>query len=119
MLETTTLINLVLGALAAKKARNVIVLDLRAMTVFTDYFIIATAGSAQNSRAIIDGILDETRKAQIKGIVPQGLGDAAWILLDLGDVIVHIFDEEHRDFYQLERLWHDAPQIPIPAEYLT
>lgn len=118
MLETTAVVNLVLGALAAKKARNMTVLDLREMTVITDYFIIATAGSAQNSRALIDGILDETRKAHIKGIVPQGIGDGAWVLLDLGDIIVHVFDEEHRDFYQLERLWHDAPRMPIPEEYL-
>jgi ribosome-associated protein len=110
------IVNLTLNALAEKKANNLVVLDLQGLTVIADYFVIATASSPANSRALVDSVLDETRKAGIKGISPEGQGDAAWVLLDLGDVIVHIFDSEHRDFYHLERLWVDAPQIAVPEE---
>lgn len=92
------------------------VLDLRGLTVIADYFVIATASSPVNSRALVDNVLDATRGAGIKGITPEGLGDATWVLLDMGDVIVHVFDTEHRDFYQLERLWGDAPRVPVPEE---
>jgi len=64
----------------------------------------------------VDSVLEETRGAGIKGVTPEGLGDATWVLLDMGDVIVHVFDTEHRDFYQLERLWGDAPRVPVPEE---
>ena len=86
--------------------------------MIADYFVIATASSPANSRAQLDSVLDDTRAAGIKGITPEGAGgDASWVLLDLGDVIVHIFDAEHRDFYQLERLWADAPRVPVPEEF--
>ena len=119
MLESIDIAQLALRAMASKKARDLTVLDLRGLTVIADYFVIATASSPVNSRAVVDAVLEEARTAGIKGIVPEGLGDAAWVLLDLGDVIIHVFDEEHRQFYQLERLWSDAPRVPIPDEYLT
>lgn len=78
--------------------------------------MIATASSQANSRALIDSVLEAARDAGIKGIMPEGLGDPSWVLLDMGDVIVHVFDAEHRDFYQLERLWSDAPQVAVPEE---
>jgi ribosome-associated protein len=116
LLDPMKIVNLTLNALAEKKATNLLVLDLRGLTVIADYFVIATASSPANSRAQVDSVLEETRQAGIKGISPEGQGDAAWVLLDLGDVIVHIFDVEHRDFYHLERLWSDAPQIAVPEE---
>lgn len=118
-MEALENVNLVLDALASKKGRDLMVLDLRDLTVITDYFVIVTASSAVNSRALVDAVLDDARKAGIKGVLPEGLGEASWVLLDMGDVIVHVFDAEHRDFYQLERLWADAPRVPIPEEYLT
>jgi len=78
--------------------------------------VIATATSQANSRALVDSVLEVVRDAGIKGITPEGHNDAAWVLLDIGDVIVHIFDAEHREFYQLERLWNDAPRLPVPEE---
>lgn len=111
------MVNLVLKALASRKGRDFVVLDLQGLTVIADYFVIATANSTVQSRALVDAVLETLRDAGIKGVQPEGLGDASWVLLDLGDVIVHVFDEEHRDFYQLERLWTDAPRVPIPEEY--
>ncbi len=116
-MEALDIVNLVLNALASKKARNLTVLDLRGLTIIADYFVIATATSPVNSRALVDGVLDAARNAGIKGLLPEGLGESSWVLVDMGDVIVHVFDEEHRSFYQLERLWGDAPRVPVPEEY--
>ncbi|MHB9026888.1 MAG: ribosome silencing factor [Armatimonadota bacterium] len=102
-----------LEALASKKAQDVVVLDLRELTIIADYFIIATGTSATHNRALVDAVLETVRARGIKGITPEGLDDPGWVLLDLGDVVVHIFDAEMRDFYQLERLWADAPRVPI------
>lgn len=111
------LIDMVLRALASKKAQDITVLDLQGLTVIADYFVIATASSPANSRAMVDAIDEAARNAGIKGLRPEGMGDPSWVLIDLGDIVVHIFDAEHRDFYQLERLWADASRVPVPAEY--
>jgi ribosome-associated protein len=115
-LESLQIVNLTLNALATKKAHELMVLNLQGLTVIADYFVIATATSQANSRALVDSVLEVVRDAGIKGITPEGHNDAAWVLLDIGDVIVHIFDAEHREFYQLERLWNDAPRLPVPEE---
>jgi len=107
---------LVVNALASKKAQDIVVLDLRGLTIIADYFVIATGSSAVNIRAIADTVLDETRDAGIKGVHPEGLSEARWVLVDLHDVIVHVFDAEQRDFYQLERLWADASRVPLPED---
>ncbi|HEX2948508.1 MAG TPA: ribosome silencing factor [Armatimonadota bacterium] len=116
-MNSLEIVNMVLEALASKKAQDIRVLDLQGLTVITDYFVIATASSPANSRAIVDAIDEAARDHGIKGLRPEGVGDATWVLIDLGGVVVHIFDAEHRDFYQLERLWADAPSVPVPAEY--
>lgn len=103
-------------ALASRRGQDLTILDLRGLTIIADFFVIATGSSSINVRALADAVLESARKEGIKGIVPEGLNDATWVLLDLGDVVVHIFDAEHRDFYQLERLWVDAVRVPIPEE---
>ncbi len=118
-MDSLETVNLVLNALASKKGRDLTVLELIGITVIADYFIIVTATSATNSRALVDAVLDAARDAGIKGLTPEGLGESSWVLIDIGDVVVHVFDVEHRDFYQLERLWADAPRLPIPEEYRT
>lgn len=107
-------LHLVIHALEDKKAQDIMILDLRGLTIIADYFVIATGSSAVNIRAIVDGILDDARKVDIKSIRPEGMSDATWVLIDLADVVVHVFDAEHRSFYQLERLWIDAPRVPLP-----
>jgi len=106
---------MVIQALEAKKAQDILILDLRGLTIIADYFVIATGSSMLNNRALIDGLLDEARKEGMKGLRPEGMDEATWVLLDLGDVVVHVFDAQHRDFYQLERLWRDAPRVPLPG----
>ncbi|MHB0936138.1 MAG: ribosome silencing factor [Armatimonadota bacterium] len=108
--------HLAVHALASRKAQDFAILDLRGLTIITDFFVIATGSSAVNIRALADAVLEAARKEGIKGITPEGMNEAAWVLIDLGDVVVHIFDAEHRDFYQLERLWVDALRVPVPEE---
>jgi ribosome-associated protein len=105
-----------LHALASRRALDPVMLDLRDLTIITDFFIIVTGSSTINVRALADAVLESARKEGIKGITPEGMNEAAWVLIDLGDVIVHIFDAEHRDFYQLERLWADGLRVPLPEE---
>jgi ribosome-associated protein len=115
-LDPLELAHLAVHALASKRAIDPVILDLRGLTIITDYFVIATGSSSLNVHALADGVLDATRKEGIKGVTPEGMSEATWVLIDLGDVVVHIFDAENRDFYQLERLWADAVRVPLPEE---
>jgi len=93
-----------------KKARDIVSLHLAELTTICDYFLIMTAGNSRQAQAICDNI-EEGLKAN--GNAPlriEGYEGAQWILMDLGPVIVHIFMEETRDHYDLERLWGDAPR---------
>jgi ribosome-associated protein len=88
-----------------KKAEDLISLDIRARTILTDHFVIATGRSNIQTRAIADGISEALRNAGYAAIRTEGYNEGTWILLDLGPVIVHIFTPEQRAFYNLERLW--------------
>jgi ribosome-associated protein len=94
-----------------KKAEEVLVLDLRAASSFTDFFIIMSGNSTRQTSAIYEGIEEELRK---KGLRPYGVEGAArgeWILMDYGSFVVHIFSKPARDYYRLEKLWGDAPKL--------
>ncbi len=112
-MDSLEIAQIVSCALASKKGQDIVILELKGLTVIADYFVIATGASSLNINALVDAVLDDTRSAGIKGVRPQGKSDT-WVLLDLGDVVVHIFDTDHREFYQLERLWADAPPVPLP-----
>lgn len=108
MTKKNNLIDIIVEAVLSKKGKDIVVMDLNDLSVFADYFVIATASSAPQANALIDAIDEAVKHAGIKGIRPQGDNHSPWILFDFGDTIVHIFLEEARDFYQLERLWSDA-----------
>jgi len=96
------------------KAENIAVLDIKKVGGFTDYFVIATAMSDRQAQAICDRILDALKKQSPQPIRPlsvEGYETGHWILIDCGSVIAHIFYEETRTFYGLEKLWGDAPRI--------
>jgi len=96
-----------------KKAENPVVIDLRELTTLADYFVVLSATSDTHARTIADEI---KKKLKDKGILPlsvEGYENANWILIDYGDVIVHIFRPEFRELYNLESLWMDAPRIEI------
>jgi ribosome-associated protein len=90
-----------------RRAEDVVVLDLRGQTLVTDYFVIATGTSRVQIRAVIDAIADGLGDVRPRG-VREGEEAGGWVLLDYGDVVVHVFAPEARAFYRLERLWADA-----------
>jgi ribosome-associated protein len=94
-----------------KRAESVVVLDLRGQTLVTDYFVLCTGTSRVQLRAIVDGVADVLAPHRPR---PRREGDESgrWVLLDYGDVVVHVFGPEARAFYRLERLWADAPVVP-------
>ncbi|KAA9005426.1 ribosome silencing factor [Paenibacillus spiritus] len=100
-----------LTAVEDKKAMNVVALDLRGVSLITDYFIICHG----NSDTQVQAIAAEVRKvaqeagAAIKGI--EGMDAARWVLMDLGDVVVHVFHRDEREYYNIERLWSDAKVV--------
>jgi ribosome-associated protein len=109
-------VRLALSAAGEKKAINSIVLDLREIASFTDYFLLMSGTNERQVQAISDGIVETLKKAGSPALRVEGYKTAEWILLDYGDFVVHVFDEKARKFYDLERLWRDSKQVELPAE---
>ena len=95
-------------ALDAKKAIDIKVIDIQGISVMADYFIISTAGNPNQVQAMVDNVEETMEKAGYMVKHVEGSRGSNWILMDFGDVIVHIFDEENRLFYDLERIWRDG-----------
>ena len=117
--ETTALDERILTALHAasdKQAVNSIVLDLRGVSDFTDFFVITNGTNVRQVQAITDGIEEELKKQGTRASRIEGYNTAEWILMDYGDFLIHIFEEKAREFYDLERLWRDARRLPLPSE---
>jgi ribosome-associated protein len=118
MVDTHELALRAAEAADAKKAIDIKILDLRGLTSITDYFIVCSGTSTTHVGAITDGV-ERTLKAD--GQHPshiEGAGESTWVLLDYGDVVVHVFEEQTRAFYALERLWGDAPRETVRSASL-
>jgi ribosome-associated protein len=98
---------------AGRHCSGIVVLDLRGKSPATDYFVIATGTSDRQMRAVADEICDEAKKQGLQRFGRAGYEQARWILLDFIDVVIHIFDSEYRDYYDLELLWGDAEKLII------
>lgn len=109
-----------------KHAEEVAVLDVAAVSSVSDYFVIGTANSRPQLAAIVDAVEQALRRHgdrvwHIEGLAPSGLhhdsraNGFAWVLIDCGDVVMHLFNPPARTFYHLERLWADAPRLPLEA----
>jgi ribosome-associated protein len=97
------------------KAVNLKVLEVGKVCSFTDYFLICSGTSTRHARAISDAILEHLKKeARMAPAHLEGYTQAEWILMDYLDFVIHIFSERAREFYDLERLWKTAPQLPLP-----
>lgn len=101
-----------------KKALDIKILELKDLTIITDYFIISSAESITQVKALTEYVEEQMKKSGFKPLGIEGFEYAHWVLLDYGDVIVHIFLEETRHYYDLERLWLDAPRIPFQQSIL-
>ena len=93
----------------SRKAADVVILDLRSINSVADFFVIGSAEFAQQVRAVSDAVVDGLEEAGVKVYHVEGYQDRRWVLLDAFDVVIHIFHDELRGFYGLERLWGDAP----------
>jgi ribosome-associated protein len=96
-----------------KKAQDMVVLRLSAITEFTDYFVICTGNSSRQTQAIADEIVERLKTSGVRALNTEGYKNAEWILIDFGAFVVHIFTEESRRFYDLERLWRDAERVEV------
>ncbi len=94
-----------------RKAVDLKVLDLAAISDFTDFFLICSGTSDRQVQAIADAVDETLRADKVRPLHREGYGRGHWVLLDYGAFIVHVFDEETRRFYGLERLWADAPEV--------
>lgn len=97
-----------------KMAEEVLVLDLRGVSSMTDYFLICHGSSDRLVQAITDHLLEMMKEKGVRALGVEGYTEGRWILLDFGDLVIHVFFEETRRFYDLERLWGHAPQLYPP-----
>lgn len=104
-----------LEAVLSRKAIHVAALDVRGLTSIADFFIICSGRSARQVSAIADHVERELRKRKIKPLSVEGATEGQWALIDYGYVIVHVFHESARQFYDLDGLWSDAPRLPLPG----
>lgn len=100
----------------SKKAFDVLIIDLREISPIADFFVIASGHTDTHVRAISDGIAEGLKKKKIKPWHVEGYENGRWVLLDFVEVVVHVFDEETRNYYSLERIWGDAPMIEVKDE---
>ena len=96
-----------------KKARDVLVLDLRTLTSAADHFVLLTADSETQVRAVAEHVVESLAKRNVRAWHVEGLEGRRWVLIDYVDVVVHVFYSATRDFYSLETLWGDAPAIRV------
>ncbi|MCC7009901.1 MAG: ribosome silencing factor [Acidobacteria bacterium] len=104
-----------IAAAQDKKAHDVVLLDLRQASAFTDFFVICTGTNSRQVQAIAEAIETAVAKKGSKPALVEGLKTADWVLMDYFDFVVHVFAPATREFYGLERLWADAQRIEIPA----
>lgn len=96
---------------SAKQASRVVILDVRELIVITDYFVIASGSSDRQVKTILEEVDKALRLLGVRPVRTEGEPEAGWVLLDYIDAVVHVFAEEEREYYDLERLWRDAPKV--------
>ena len=106
-----------LHAGSEKKAIDPVVLDLREIASFTDYFVIFSGANERQVQAISDAVYEQLKKAGEPAARVEGYKTAEWILLDYGDFVVHVFEQKARKFYDLERLWRESKRVTLPPEF--
>ncbi|MGZ3694156.1 MAG: ribosome silencing factor [Bdellovibrionota bacterium] len=111
MMETKELAELCARKCLEKKAENVVILDLENRSSVADYFVVCSGFSDRQVAAVADHVSGELRQQGIKASSEEGLAEGRWALIDFGSVIVHVFQDQLRDYYNLEALWLDAPRI--------
>jgi len=98
-----------------KKALDLVVLDVQSLSSVTDFFLVCSGRSTTHVATIAEAIRDELKADGVRPLHVEGVAESGWVLLDFGDVLMHVFLEETRVYYALERLWGDAPSIPVDS----
>ena len=96
-----------------KKAVDAVILDVQGVSTVTDYFVVCSGKSTTHLRTITDAIREDLKDAGARLLHAEGVPESGWVLLDYGDVLMHVFLEDTRMYYALERLWGDAPSVPL------
>lgn len=110
-------VQLALHCASDKKASNIVVLDLREIASFAEFFIITSGANQRQVQAICDEIGEQLKKQlNARAVRIEGYKSGEWVLIDYGDFIVHVFDKDAREFYDLERLWRDARRVELPSD---
>ena len=115
-IEPLELAHKLVRAALDKKAEKPVLLDVEGIVSYADYFLICSGTSTRQVQAIAEHIEKEGRALGVRPLSVEGKVSGRWVLMDFGAVVVHIFDESVRDFYDLEGLWSDAPRCPLPEE---
>jgi ribosome-associated protein len=113
MTEQLELLQSAARAALSKKAENPILLDLSGLSSFTDAFLLCHGNNERQVRAITDAVDEALRSEHGRKARVEGYDDAGWVLMDYGDVVIHVFTREKRDFFDLEHLWGDAPRFEV------
>lgn len=111
--QSVEMVKTTYNALADKKGEDITIIDIRPVSVMADYFIIASGSNGNQVQAMVDNVEEELEKKGFSCKQVEGYRSANWILMDYGDIIVHVFDKENRLFYDLERIWRDGKTIKI------
>ncbi|HPZ43429.1 MAG TPA: ribosome silencing factor [Bacillota bacterium] len=114
-LSPQALVNIAVQAAKDKKAEDITVLDIRKISIIADYFLICSGRSSTHVQAIVENIQEKLEEKNINALRREGFREGEWVLLDYGDVVIHVFQEAERQFYNLERLWGDAPVVGVPV----
>ena len=112
--EATPTYQIALRAAQSKKATEIRLLDLRGVTSFADYFLICNGSNQRQIQAIWDEVSKQMKEAGERPINVEGYDHAEWILGDYGDLLIHVFSDQARSYYDLDRLWRHAKEMPLP-----
>jgi len=111
-----TLVRTAAAAAAEKLGQQIVAFDVSDQLAITDAFVLASASNDRQVKAIVDEVEDKLREIGAKPVRREGERDGRWVLIDYGEIVVHVQHEEEREFYALERLWRDCPLIELPAD---
>ncbi len=115
MSEQAKMAKIAYNALDEKKGEDIKIIDISGISVMADYFIIANGNSITQVQALVDNVEEKMNQSGFIMKRKEGNRSSTWVLLDFGDVVVHVFDNEDRLFYDLERIWSDGKTVEIPA----
>ena len=107
------MIEIIVKAMDEKKAEDIRVLDLKGLSNVTDYYVICSGRTGVMAKAIVDNVEVKMEEEGIRVIGREGRNQGKWILLDYGSIVAHVFEQEERDYYEIERLWGDAEELDI------